>query len=269
MPMPQQLRLNLLNPPLSYNHLPTWRAVIALPVDERIAAFANEDTRARLAAEVAGDVARIAHGFADMTVESVRAGDLVALKGRRIADIASERGQSAIDVFLDILVADRLNTCFLTPKGCDDAASWRLRAEYWDDPRVLVGGSDAGAHLDVLATFNFMTEFLGPTVRERELISLEAAVHHITDRPARRFGLEGRGRIEEGFHADLVIFDPATIGSREVVLRDDLPARGCRLFAAANGLERVLVNGVDIVDRGRLTGKTPGKVLRSRASLAH
>jgi len=263
LPVPQQLRLNLLNPPLSFNHLPTWRETLALPVKERTAAFKDPDTRRRMAEDVAGDVKRIAHSFAEMTVESLASPKLQHLAGRLISDIAKERKCTALEAFLDIAVEDDLQTGFRTPRGSDDAESWKLRAEYWRDPRVIIGGSDAGAHLDVSASFCFATEFIGPIVRDRKLITLEEAIHQMTDRPARRFGLKGRGRIVDGYQADIVIFDAATVNNDKIVIRGDLPAGGSRLYADAIGIKKVLVNGVVIVDDGKLTGATPGTVLRS------
>ncbi len=85
----------------------------------------------------------------------------------------------------------------------------------------------------------------------------------ITDAPARLFGLKGRGRIEVGNHADLVVFDPATIDSEPATLVADLPGDAKRLTADSIGVVRVLVNGVETVADGKATGATPGAILRS------
>jgi N-acyl-D-aspartate/D-glutamate deacylase len=100
-------------------------------------------------------------------------------------------------------------------------------------------------------------------VREKGLMELEEAVHRITDLPARLYGLTGRGRVAEGWWADLVIFDPERIGPGRVHTRNDLPAGAGRLYAEAIGIEHVLVNGQEIVRGTDLTGTTPGVVLRS------
>ena len=86
------------------------------------------------------------------------------------------------------------------------AAARRVRASVWRDPRVMLGGSDAGAHLDLMCHANYPTVVLGEAVRERELLSLEEAVALMTSRPARHYGLTGRGRVAEGSRADLVVF---------------------------------------------------------------
>ena len=93
----------------------------------------------------------------------------------------------------------------------DDAESWQLRSDVWRDPRAVVGASDAGAHLDMLATFSYTTSLLAAS-RAHELLPLEEAVHLITDVQARLYGLRDRGRIAEGWHADLVVFDEDAVG---------------------------------------------------------
>jgi N-acyl-D-aspartate/D-glutamate deacylase len=104
---------------------------------------------------------------------------------------------------------------------------------------------------------------LASLVREHGVMSLEEAVMHLTDVPARLFGLTGRGRVAEGFAADLVVLDPATVGSEPIVEVFDLPG-GCeRLYGQATGIHRVLVNGVEVVVDGAITGNTPGTLLRS------
>ena len=95
------------------------------------------------------------------------------------------------------------------------------------------------------------------------LASLEQAVAHMTDIPARYLGLVGRGQIAKGFHADLVVFDPDTIGADELRLRHDLPGQSPRLYSGAEGIHKVFVNGALTVDGGEVTGSLPGVVLRS------
>src|SRR5207247_157394 len=96
------------------------------------------------------------------------------------------------------------------PSSGDDEETWKLRGELWRDPRVIVGASDAGAHLDMLTTFAYSTSLLA-AARDHGLLGLEQAVHLLTDRPARLYGIRERGRIEEGWHADLVVLDPDVV----------------------------------------------------------
>ncbi|MBY0399411.1 amidohydrolase family protein, partial [Myxococcota bacterium] len=95
------------------------------------------------------------------------------------------------------------------------------------------------------------------------LISVEQAVSCLTDQPARLLGLRERGRLELGWHADLVVFDPARVASGKVHVRRDLPAGAERLYADAIGIEHVLVAGTPIIRGGKETGATPGTILHS------
>jgi N-acyl-D-aspartate/D-glutamate deacylase len=92
---------------------------------------------------------------------------------------------------------------------------------------------------------------------------MEAAVRHLTDDPARLFGLKGRGRLTEGWAADVVLFDPETITSDDIRFRRDLPGNAGRLYAGALGVEKVFVNGRLAVDAGQPTGELAGVVFRS------
>jgi len=159
-------------------------------------------------------------------------------------------------------VADGLRTGVVAPLEGDDDESWAARVEAFRDERTLVGGSDAGAHLDMMSTFACTTELLA-AVHERDLMPLEEAVQLVTDAPARTFGLRGRGRVAEGYHADLCVFDPTAIRRAPVRMLDDMPGGASRLTAGAEGIEHVFVNGVEIVTGRELTGATPGVVMRS------
>ena len=100
-------------------------------------------------------------------------------------------------------------------------------------------------------------------MREHTLLSIEEAVHLLSDVPARLYGLVDRGRLQPGGHADVVVIDPSTVASGDVGLRFDLPGGAARLYAGARGIDHVFVNGVAVVRDGRLTGGRPGSLLRS------
>ncbi len=246
--------------------IPGWDEVMGLPVDERIAALRRPEVRQRLDelahAKEAGVFRRLA-GWGNYVIGDTYNPANQGLQWRDVADIAAERGTGAFDTLLDVVIADDLRTV-LWPKPTDrDDESWRLRATAWRDPRAMVGGSDAGAHLDRMCGSNYPTSFLGDCLRNRQLATVEEAVHMMTGQPAALFGLHDRGTVAEGMRADLFVFDPATVGSEPAHLVHDLPGGTPRLFAESKGVVRVLVNGVATLADGEPTGATPGAVLRS------
>jgi len=245
--------------------LPGWRKPMALPVPEKVALLSDPAQRRALADQAASPEAGVLRGIADWgghTIVETFHPDNAGLAGRTVGDIAAERGQDPFDALCAISVLDEMRTVF-RPRGVsDDDASWTLRRDVWRDGRAVIGASDAGAHLDMLSTFNYSTSLL-QAARDRDLVPLEEAVHYITDVPARLYGLVDRGRIAEGWHADLVVLDPATVAPAPVAWADDLPAGAGRLTGGAVGITHVLVNGVEIVRGTELTGATPGTVLRS------
>jgi len=246
--------------------IPGWGEVMGLPVPERMARLRDPDVRRRLDdlahAKEAGVFRRLA-GWGNYVIGDTYSEANRGLEWRDVSDIAAERGAEPFDTLLDIVLADDLRTV-LWPKPTDrDDATWALRAQAWQDPRAMVGGSDAGAHLDRMCGSNYPTTFIGDCLRQRRLVPVESAVHMMTGQPAALFGLRNRGLVAEGMRADLFVFDPATVGSEPARLVYDLPGGTPRLFAESVGVVRVLVNGVETIVDGKPTGALPGDLLRS------
>ncbi|HEX4430211.1 MAG TPA: amidohydrolase family protein, partial [Frankiaceae bacterium] len=248
------------------NLMPGWSAVLSLPVEERMARLQDPDTQqwmeARANSDEAGMFRRLAD-FGGYIIGDTHSAENEGLKGRVVRDIAAERGTEPFATLIDIVVSDRLATVLWPSAPDDDDAHWALRAEIWSDPDVMLGGSDAGAHLDRMVGASYPTQLLADCLRGRRLLTLEQAVKAITDDPARLFGLTDRGRLEPGFHADIVLFDPDTVGATPAELVHDLPSGAVRLTAGSTGVARVLVNGITTVIDGEGTGALPGVALRS------
>jgi N-acyl-D-aspartate/D-glutamate deacylase len=245
-----------------------WREVFKVPVEQRIEMFKDPKVRRKMAEDAATMPAEsVMKAHADIgnyAVVSVGAAQNKKYEGRKIKDIAAEEKREPIDVMLDIAIDDDLNAIFTPDHGGLDRATFELRAKIWADDRTLIGGSDAGAHLDMIDTFAFSTTLLELGVRKHQVISLEQAVHLMTQRPAVYFGLIDRGVIAEGFKADVVVFDPEAVGRGPTYQRHDVPGGNeFRLYADARGVDRVLVNGVEVVKHGEHTGAMPGTVFRS------
>ena len=264
-PHPMEFYVDLVSP-FFFGGLPGFHDVMTLPVAERMRVLADSQRRAPIKVAV-NEALRGPLGdyvdFAKMEIARTFLPANEGLAGRRLGDVARERGLDAVDALLDVSLADELQTLFVPLRVGSDEASWKLRGEVLLDERVVVGASDAGAHLDIGTAFAYTTKLLAEGVRERGIMTLEQAVQQLAQVPARLYGLNDRGELREGAVADIVIFDADRVDRGPVESRADLPGGASRLYAEAEGVESVLVGGVEIVQRGKLTGERPGRILRS------
>ena len=166
------------------------------------------------------------------------------LQGRRIVDVARERGVRPLDVMCELALAEDLETRFRAYIANDEpeAVAGLLTHDH-----VALGLSDAGAHIDQLCDAPLPTDLLGTWVRERGVMPLERAVHKLTGEPAEMFGFARRGVLREGNFADVCVFDPVTVGTGPTRRVRDFPADAERLTAEEpTGVRHVLVNGTPI-----------------------
>ncbi|WP_406342274.1 amidohydrolase family protein [Streptomyces sp. NBC_01578] len=248
------------------NLIPGWGEILSLPVPERIERLRDASTRAemlrRADSKEAGVFRRLAD-FGRYVIGDTYSAANEGIGGRVVRDIAAERGQDPFHCLVEICAADELRTVLWPMPTDNDPDSWALRQQTWQHEDVLLGGSDAGAHLDRMCGAPYTTRFLGDCLRGRKLVPLEQAVKMLSDDPAQLFGLRDRGRIQEGFHADLVLFDPERIDAGLATLVHDLPGDSPRLDSKAIGIVSVRVNGVETLRDDKVTGAVPGTVLRS------
>jgi N-acyl-D-amino-acid deacylase len=176
------------------------------------------------------------------------------LEQRSLAELAHRQGKDPLDVMLDLALDEDLTTIFTAQLlNSDEAAVAKLLTH----PHSLVSLSDAGAHLTFFNDAGFGLHLLGHWVRERGVMPLAEAVRKLTSQPAQIFGLPGRGLLREGFAADLLLFDPASVGrapSRRVF---DLPGGAPRLHTDALGVHGVWVNGAQVADARGLIEAAP------------
>jgi N-acyl-D-aspartate/D-glutamate deacylase len=248
-----------------FDAMPQWEEVMLLPIDQKLEVFRDPVGRARLdaLAQSPANPLLVVANWSNKVIFDVVAPENEQYRGLRVGDIAQELGRDPWDVLCEIVVADDLNTSFGTIPEPESDEDWAARLEIWRDHRAVIGASDAGAHLDLLASFNYATELLGKAVRGHRLLSFEEAIHLLTDVQGRLYGLKQRGRVAEGWYADLVVLDPNTVGSGDVAMRFDLPGGAGRLYAGAEGIDHVFVNGRRIVADGQLTEARSGALLRS------
>lgn len=243
-----------------FDEFPTWKNLMFLPVDVRKQAFAAADTRSKLQAELSDSRPTNFHKRWDIPkVEKCFKPENQKFVGKTIAEMAAMRNQKPINAFLDLALDENLETIFW---NANNGGDWDAMGEILRSPYVLIGTSDAGAHVLFGADFGYGTILLGLWVRERQVMSLEQAIHKLTFHPASIFGLPGRGLLRPGYAADITIFDPKTVHAEEPEWATDFPANTKRMIQKSIGLHYTIVNGTVINDRGRMTGDLPGQVMR-------
>jgi N-acyl-D-aspartate/D-glutamate deacylase len=244
--------------------VPGWEHAMLLPLDKKIAMFTDPTERARLGALAAGDH-NLRHftNWSRMTIFHTVAEQNSHYLGRNIGEIATSLGKSAWDTLVDIALTDDLQTSFGHPTIEEPDETWMARLQVWRDHRAVIGASDAGAHLDMFFSADYATRMISEAVTKRKLLSLEEAIYMLSAVPADLYMLIDRGRIVEGAYADLLIFSEDAISSNPMYMKSDLPAGGARLYAEANGIDRVICNGVTVVVDGAFTSERPGRILRS------
>ena len=233
-----------------------WKEVLARPRSERAALYRDVAWRDRARPAT---LAAWSHRWSKIDVEETSAhADVVGIPLDRLAQ---EKGTTPFDVMLDLALADNMATRFRVVLENDaDEETGALLA----DKRTLLGLSDAGAHASQLCDACYSTHLLGHWVRERKAITLEDAVWRLTGQPAQAFRIAGRGLVREGYFADLVAFDPATIGTTPIERVHDQPGGADRLIVRSTGVEHMWVNGVATRSAGEdIPGVAAGRVLRS------
>lgn len=241
--------------PFPIGALPVMAEVLAVPHAARAAVYADAAWRDRARPQL--DAAWSGRWGDAVVDESATRPDAV---GASLAEIAAAEATAPFDVLVDLSLADGLATRIrfvLVNDGEDEIAT------LLGDDRTVLGLSDAGAHASQLCDACFSTHLLARYVRERGDLTLERAVRHLTGHPAAVYGLTDRGVLRPGALADLVAFDPATVGPTPLARIHDLPAGADRLVADSEGVEHVWVAGVAVRrDGADLDVVGPGRVLR-------
>jgi len=246
---------------MAFSLMRSWQPAVDQPPEKLKQLYADPEFRRAVVDEMSKGVLR--RNFKRVEVCEVGKPELKGLVGKSVADIARERGCEGreFEAMLDLAIEDDLNITFA--QAVFNTNEERL-AKLINDPRPMIGLSDAGAHVSLLCDAGYCTYLLGHWVRDLNAITLEYAVKRLTSEPADFFGLKGRGRLSVGNPADIAVFDANTVGSaRRGTMKDDLPGGGRRLIMPATGVIHTFVNGVPVYENERYTGATPGTVLHS------
>jgi N-acyl-D-aspartate/D-glutamate deacylase len=232
------------------------------PVEERLAAYRDAEWR-RNAQDQLEHGRMFRPDWDVMTVaESTTHPEL---EDRSVTDLAAARGMQPLEAILDLAAEEELATRFRSTLANNDPD---MIEQLLQQDGMLIGLSDAGAHVSQLCDACLPTDLLGNWVREREVLSIERAVHKLTGEPAGVFGFDDRGVLVEGRSADVTVFDPDTVAPGKLRRVRDFPADGERLVADEPvGVTHVLVNGTPIrVDAEPVPdalATKPGRVLRN------
>lgn len=255
-----------------FAYMPHWQPLKVMSREDRIRAFQDPAVRAELADDLEHDTsmglltARLRTMWDILRITEAQAPENQQYVGRIVGDIARETGRTPFDTMLDIAVADGLRVTLMQedPRN-EDAGAVAAFRELAASPLTFYGGSDAGAHLDMLANESIPARTLSWRVREQGSLSLEETVRRFTAAIADGLGLPARGRLTPGYAADVVVFDLDTIGDGDAYVSYDLPGGDGRMMTNAQGISYTIVAGEIVFDHGRPSGNLPGRLLRATA----
>ena len=244
-----------------FDEFPTWKAAMFGPLPARKQMFADLDIRKKLFAEAIADQSPsvFPRRWDVIFVDHVKLAKNKFLEGKSVQEIAAAQGKEGLDCFLDLSLEEDLETRFVHTNTQGDP---QAVCEILKHPAVMIGQSDAGAHMGYDARFGYATAFLGRWVRDCGIMSLEEAVNKLTFRVASVFGLSDRGLLRPGYAADIAVFDAATVNALEPEYIQDLPGNETRMIQNAVGVPYTIINGEIVIENGAPTGALPGKVLR-------
>ena len=225
-------------PSLMFIRFPSWYQIMRFGTHEEIVeAFRDGDNRRRLVAE-AGSMPDLCP---QLTLRQVQTETNQPLVGKSLTEIAELRQTSPIEAMIDLSLEEDLDAHFLAANmgHNDDSRVGALLAH----PQVHVGASDGGAHILSFSTYGDTGYLFSHFVRQTGALSLEGAVKKITSDTASIWGLEGRGLLQNGYAADITIFNPAQIDRGEEYFTQDVPGDGSRYVRDPQGIDTVIVGG--------------------------
>lgn len=237
---------------------PSWKAIMDLPVSDRLEKFSDSSIRSKLVSELVPRESGI-FSIGHMSVGDVYSNENKRYQGRTIAEIAEAEEKSIGDVILDLSLRDNLDTEFQL-KGvvnADQEAVVRLI----ESPFCHFGASDAGAHITQFCGTGDTTYLLSHFVRDSGRMSLERGIQSMTSELAKDWGIQDRGTLTTGQAADVVIFDAETVAITKEEFVDDFPGEARRYVRRASGFDQVLVNGEVVYSLDGYSEARPGEIV--------
>lgn len=262
-PRPARAYHNLRTPFLFASYA-SWKEAFNRAPEEQVALYKRPEFREAFRQELQGKGGVVFTGQWDrVSVVKVTRPEHQRFLNQSIAEVAAQTGKEPVDALLDLVVAENLEAGFLfaATNTNPDAVQ-----ELITNPHVLIGLSDAGAHVDQSCNAGVPTYLLHEWVHKRQVLSVEEGVRRLTSEPANFLGLKQKGRIAQGMDADLVLFDLDTVKPCPLEWVNDLPGGKPRLIERAEGVAYTLVNGEIFFAHSEHQGVYPGQVMRSFAA---
>ena len=248
---------------MPYDNWELWSDIRALPLDEQKVRLSDPETKAKLV-----EIANREYTGPRIVGAELRPPDWdyvypmedMIYDKPSMAQIAREKGVDPVELMIDMALERDLKMFFRMPIANENQDHV---LEMIKHPRSVVTFSDSGAHVSQIMDSSLQTHLLSYWVREKEALTLEAAVKQITYNTATLWGLHDRGLLRVGMAADVVVFDPDTIGPNMPEVLNDLPAGARRLKQTASGILNTVVNGEIFLTNNEHSGATAGRLLRS------
>ena len=244
------------------DEIPEWKSVMSMPLEVRKEKLRDRQARAELDRAITeGKPINFSRRWDCISIKRAARAENRHLEGKTVDQLARLQSKPPIDAFLDLALGEDLETTFEDSVTQGDVHAVK---EIFSSPHVLLGQSDAGAHVaNGNPGFGYATIMLAHWVRQRRIMTLEEAIKKLTFLPASLFGIHDRGLVRRGMAADLFVFDPEKIDLAAAEKVADLPEGAPRYIQRAKGVHYTIVNGSVLMNNGAHTGVYPGKVLRS------
>jgi N-acyl-D-amino-acid deacylase len=248
-----------LREPFMFASLPSWRAAFNRSAEDQIALYRKTDFRQAFREDLAAGRGTVFRGrWETVDVASPRKAENQRFLNKSIPEMAAMVNKDAVDAILDLAIDEDLETGFLMAGG---NSNLDLLAKAIQLPNVMIGLSDAGAHVDQLCNAGITTYLLHEWVNKRHVLTLERAVQRLTSEPAAFFGFSNKGRIAAGFDADMVLFDPEAVRLCPQERTNDLPGGKVRIIERSEGFACTIVGGEVVFDHNEYQGVLPGRVI--------
>ncbi len=242
-----------------WDDMPEWREVTTGPIEDRLMKLSDPERRPGLR-KVDEMTGLITNDVRDIFILECKRADLKKYENLTVGEVARRENKHPVDAMLDIACADGLNTDFYTPPI--NVRNDYLKEMVTSPGMAIFGVSDGGAHTKFFSGGRYSTEALIKMGRDNDILPLEEIHFRLSAHPAMCAGFRNRGTLVEGNWADVVIYDLNRLAIKPMEIVHDFPGGEWRRVQRAEGYSTVMVNGGVIIENGRETGTTPGKLLR-------